>query len=104
VERILCRLCVGVKEDPFPQARVEGGRDFIHSWLSQHCPEYAGSRVLEGDVAEGQPFLLNLVYFLLKEMGDADYAVFNSFKTGVTLGVLQPMPRTPAVFEEQLEW
>ncbi|CAE8609473.1 unnamed protein product [Polarella glacialis] len=37
-------------------------------------------------------------------MGDADYAVFNSFKTGVTLGVLQPMPRTPAVFEEQVKW
>ncbi|CAE8681799.1 unnamed protein product, partial [Polarella glacialis] len=103
IQRLAARLCVGIKDDPFPFEWVEKGRDFLHEWLSTRCSDYADSRKA-GDVSEGQPFLLNLLYHLLREMKDADFAVLKQYMTGVTLGVLKAMPRTPAVYEEQTKW
>jgi outer membrane lipoprotein-sorting protein len=42
--------------------------------------------------------------FLLKEMGDPDFQIMEELKTGVTAGILEALPRTPAIFEPQTRW
>ena len=38
------------------------------------------------------------------EARDADAEIFGQFEGGVTAGILEPMPRAPAVFEELTQW
>ena len=47
---------------------------------------------------------MELIGGLLREAQDADYNIYSQFRTGVTAGILEPLPRTPAVFEEQKKW
>jgi hypothetical protein len=47
---------------------------------------------------------LELIKGLLGEMLDADYLLFGELAGGVTLGVLHPLPHTPALFELQTSW
>ena len=56
------------------------------------------------DVPEGQPFLLGLLRGVLEEGGDCDYEFLTRAETGLPLGVLEPLPRTPTVFEKQVKW
>ena len=63
----------------------------------------------EGDpddlmVPEGQPFRLRLMRKLLKEAGDPDWEFLERAEEGLPVGVLEPLPRTPSVFEEQVKW
>ena len=37
-------------------------------------------------------------------MRDPDYQIFQTFRHGVTAGILFPLPRTPALYEEQKKW
>lgn len=53
---------------------------------------------------EGQPFFLELFKELLKLAGDPDYEFLEEAKVGLPLGVLEELPRTPEVFEEQTKW
>eukprot|EP00913_Durusdinium_trenchii_P009962 g9349.t1 len=53
---------------------------------------------------EGQPFFLGLMKEVLRKAGDPDWAFLEQAKTGFPLGVLNELPRTPEVFEEQLRW
>ena len=48
------------------------------------------------EVAEGQPLYLKLIRALLEAAGDPD-------RDFLPVGILDPLPRTPHVFEEQLK-
>ena len=55
-------------------------------------------------VAEGQPFHLRLLQGLLHMCGDADHTFLLEGETGFPVGVLNPLPRTPHMYEEQTSW
>ncbi len=55
-------------------------------------------------VEPGQPFFLEAMRAIQLASGDPDHHFLEQLKGGVTLGVLHPMPRTPAIFEEKTEW
>lgn len=103
IQRLLLKLICKPAAEVFEDSWIEGGRSIIHIWLEKQCGDYAGSRTGE-EITPGQPFLLNMLYFLLREMRDADFELMRLAKTGVPLGVLQPLPRNPALFEEQVKW
>ena len=54
--------------------------------------------------AEGQPFPLKLIHEVLRLANDADYEFLLQAEIGLPVGVLNKLPRTPAVFEEQTSW
>ena len=58
----------------------------------------------QAEPEEGQPFFLGLMKEVLRKAGDPDWAFLEQAKTGFPLGVLNELPRTPEVFEEQLRW
>jgi hypothetical protein len=60
------------------------------------------------DTTPDQPYLLHCIGAHLRAIGDPDWAVFtlrrrHNYVTGVNLGVLDRLPRTPAVFERKLK-
>ncbi|OLQ03582.1 Anthranilate N-benzoyltransferase protein 2 [Symbiodinium microadriaticum] len=54
--------------------------------------------------AEGQPLYLRLLRGLLEAAGDPDREFLRRAEEGLPLGILEQLPRTPHVFEEQLKW
>ncbi|CAK9072609.1 unnamed protein product, partial [Durusdinium trenchii] len=52
----------------------------------------------------GQPFFLDLMKGILEKAGDPDSGFLEQAKTGLPLGVLSDLPRTPSIFEEQVKW
>eukprot|EP00435_Cladocopium_sp_Y103_P030315 s433_g7.t1 len=56
------------------------------------------------EVPEGQPFLLRLLKGALEKAGDCDYEFLERACVGLPLGVLEPLPRTPGIFEQQVKW
>lgn len=52
----------------------------------------------------GQPFFLDLMKGILEKAGDPDWMFLEQAKTGLPLGVLNDLPRTPMIFEEQSKW
>lgn len=56
------------------------------------------------EIAEGQPFRLRLMSSLLRDAGDPDWEFLLRAEDGLPVGVTEPLPRTPAVFEEQVKW
>ena len=48
--------------------------------------------------------MLKGIHPLLREMRDAGYQIIDQMKKGVAAGILFPLPRTPAIFEEQTKW
>jgi hypothetical protein len=75
----------------------------LRQWLADGSKGYSQGRPVE-EVDEGQPFHLNMLSALLAEMNDPDHAILQQFRVGVTLGVLRELPRTPALYEEQIKW
>ena len=55
-------------------------------------------------VPEGQPFYLRMLKESLKSAGDCDYEFLERACHGLPLGVLEKLPRTPGVFEQQVKW
>ena len=53
---------------------------------------------------EGQPFYLGLMKDVLEKAGDPDGGFLEQAKTGLPLGILNELPPTPVIFEEQLRW
>jgi hypothetical protein len=76
-------------------------RQAIHCWLARQAGDYPKG---EPSIAQRQPFYLDILYFVLREAGDPDFAVCKDFSGGVNLGVTEPLPHTPAVFELQTSW
>ena len=60
-----------------------------------------GVRPEDDKVAEWQVFHFNVLSALLKVFGDPDWEVVAEMAEGVNLGVTEPLPRTPEVFEEK---
>ena len=101
LQRALLQFCVTPKTAVFPEDLVLKGRDILKAWIKTQCSDFPTQ---EEDVTEGQPFTLSIIFHLLREMRDPDYGVFAEFKTGVTAGIASPLPRNPALFEEQTTW
>ena len=55
-------------------------------------------------VAPGQPFLLRLFRNLLAAARDPDRDFLRLGERGFPVGVINPLPRTPHMFEEQTKW
>lgn len=93
---------LAVSKDIFNHNWVLETRQVLHSWMARQCGSYPG----EGPpvIAEGQPFYLDLIKGLLAEMRDADFMLYGELAGGVTLGVLHPLPHTPALYELQTAW
>ena len=77
-------------------------RAVIHEWLQGQCGDYAKGE--EPVTDNRQPFFLDLMYFLAREMRDPDYEVLRELRSGVSAGILEQLPKVPAVFEEQKKW
>ena len=101
VTKLLLTICCG-KEELFDKDTLVRVRMAIHTWLTRQSGDYPIDKGLVQ--ADGQPFYLTLIRFLLREGNDPDYAVMDEFETGVNLGVTSPLPHTPAVFELQEKW
>ena len=101
IQRLCMKLACGTEEEIFSDKLLKDGRKILHSWVNRQCGDYDLS---EPEVAAGQPFLLNLMSHLLKEMADPDHAILQEMKSGVTAGILHEMPRTPMIYEQQTKW
>ena len=67
--------------------------------------EKNGWKVGEIDrISEGQPFRLRLMQALLQQLGDSDHKFLLDGEVGFPVGVLNPLPRTPHMYEEQTSW
>ncbi|CAL1152593.1 unnamed protein product [Cladocopium goreaui] len=94
------RLATGkLVESPFSRETLENLRK---QWAGL-LPDPVSALV----VAEGQPFLLHGLAQWLEIFEDPDVDslvnVEDSFSTGVPVGVLEPLPRTPQVFPPKLK-
>ena len=99
--KMFASLCCG-KESAFVPGCIDRLRETIHVWLGRQAGDYhVGS---QPHIEQGQPFYLRLIYHILREGGDPDYAVISEYEKGVNLGVTEPLPHTPAVFELQTTW
>jgi hypothetical protein len=101
IMKSLVALALG-RGDHFNVSWPTDMRRILHRWLQKQSGDYESTE--HPSVAENQPFFLKLIQGTLREGRDADYKIFDEFCTGVNLGVLQPLPRTPAIFEEQTTW
>ena len=101
VQKHIISLSLG-RGDIFDGSWAPQVRHILHSWLQKQSGDYCKAPVPVVDFP--QPFCLELIGGLLREANDADYMIFNEFRNGVTAGILEPLPRTPAVFEEQIKW
>ena len=101
IQKILLQLACTPKVDVFEPEWIMQARTFIKSWVTGRCGNFDAS---VQDVEDGQPFCLYLMFFLLREMRDPDYRLMDTLRTGVTAGILHPLPRTPALYEEQSKW
>eukprot|EP00438_Fugacium_kawagutii_P031077 Skav204619 [mRNA] locus=scaffold1712:188018:190024:- [translate_table: standard] len=55
-------------------------------------------------IPEGQPFRLDFIMGILEAAQDPDWRYLEQAKVGLPLGVINPLPRTPEVFERQTKW
>ena len=101
IQRVLLQLCCSKEIVAIPEDLVMKGRDIILKWLKGRVGDFDES---EPDIASRQPFVLKALHLLLREMRDADFEIIHTMKTGVTAGILFPLPRTPAIYEEQKKW
>ena len=81
-------------------AQNEGLRSSILDVLEEFCPPAEGLM----QVAEGQPFRLRLMRAILEKAEDGDFQFLEMAEEGFPVGVLNPLPRTPAAFERQVDW
>ena len=101
IQRVLLQLCCSKEVIAIPEDLVLKGRSIISDWLRSRAGDFD---VAEPEIASRQPFALKSLHLLLREMRDADYEIIHTMKTGVTAGILFPLPRTPAIYEEQKKW
>ncbi len=97
----LVALALG-RGDHFNEQWTHDIRRILHNWAKKQAGDY--DQTEEPKIPQDQPFCLPLIGAILREGRDADFNIFGSLATGVTLGVLEPLPRTPAIFEEQVSW
>lgn len=103
IQRTLLRLACTPKDTVFKPELLERVRKAIQTWLKKQAGDVE-EKLAEWDQAPGQPFFLRTISLLLREANDPDYTFFEYIKDGVTTGVTEPLPHTPAVFERQEKW
>jgi hypothetical protein len=99
------RLCFAMtkkSEDPFGPELITLARRLLADWCVSNGSSWTVTDLLT--CAEGQPFPLKLIHEILRFVGDADYEFLLQAEIGLPVGVLNHLPRTPAVYEEQTEW
>ena len=101
VQRKLLQLCCSKELVVFNDEIILKGRTVLRNWLKKQTGSWNDD---EPEVPDFQPFALKLLHLLLVEMRDPDAEVIEQLKHGVTAGVLEPLPRTPAIYEEQASW
>ena len=101
IQRALLQLCCSHEIVVFKEEVIASGREFLQNWLARQCGDYDYDEV---EIPTDQPFCLKSLFYLLREMVDADYMVIRDLQTKVTAGILRPLPRTPAIYEEQVKW
>ena len=74
----------------------------LQSQLRQEAQDLGEEELLHQ--AEGKPLYLRLLRGLLEAAGDPDREFLRRAEEGLPLGILEQLPRTPHVFEEQLKW
>ena len=77
-------------------------RSILHQWLQKQIGNYTTETTPSFD--ERQPFFLDLMFYVAREMLDPDFEVLKELRAGVSAGILEQLPRVPAVFEEQTKW
>ena len=90
------------REDLFCVNWVTETRRILHQWLGRQCGDYDSGNPPQ--IEEGQPFYLQLIHGLLREARDADFSLYSYLGSGVTLGVAEPLPHVPALYELQTNW
>ena len=65
---------------------------------------FVGRSKEETQAEAGQPFRLELIKSLLEDAGDPDCQFLEKAKTGLPVGVLEELERTPESFERQTKW
>ena len=91
------KLAAGqVLNNPFCGTVLDQARNVIKSSLNLDARQC--------EVADGQNHYLDMISMLFKKCGDPDWAIFGEMAQGVNLGVDDPLPRTPLVFEEKTKW
>ena len=93
---LLCGRCAA---SPFESSKVEDLRVQVVDLLARHGHE--GSR---RPTDEPSPVHFRLLSALLQACGDPDWKVFNTYATGVRVGVGVKMPRTPPVYAPERSW
>ena len=87
----------------FPEADMTKLREIV--W--ENLRRYDAAPGFE-NIAEGQPCFLAAIGEALRICGDPDWKIFakktESFSSGVRIGYLTAMPRTPAVYERKTRW
>ena len=101
VQMMLLQLCCSREIVVMPEELILRGRSVIRNWLRRQTGSWNEE---EMEIPPGQPFALKLLHLLLLELKDADSIIASMLKEGVTAGVLEPLPRNPALFEEQTSW
>ena len=86
----------------FNQSWVTEARQIMHNWMGRQSGAY--NATIPPTAAPGQPFFLDLLFGLLCEVRDADCMLFKDLHLGVPLGVAEPLPHTPAIYELQSSW
>ena len=88
-----CRLA----RDPEPQKEI---LELLKTWIEGQDLSEPG--LLE--IPEGQPLRLRLLRAILEAADDPDRDFLRRAEEGLPLGILEGLPRTPHVFEEQTSW
>jgi hypothetical protein len=98
-----CFQLAKCKQSPCSLECSENIAEAMSTWLVNHGCHLSVEKLME--IAPGQTFRLNLIREMLRAANDADFLFLNEVEsTGVTVGVLEPLPRTPRAFEEQTSW
>jgi hypothetical protein len=98
-----CFQLAKCKQSPCSNECLENLAKTMSVWLVNHGCHLSVEKLME--IAPGQPFRLNLIMEMLRAANDADFSFLKEVEsTGVTVGVLEPLPRTPRAFEEQTSW
>ena len=88
-----CRL---VRDQHFIEELV----DTLGSWIEAQDLAVPGLI----DIAEGQPLRLKLIRAILQAADDPDRDFLLQAGIGLPVGILEPLPRTPHVFEQDKKW
>jgi hypothetical protein len=98
----LCFKMTKVPEDPFGTDLTQSIRTELANWCAKNGSAWSVEELLT--IADGQPFPLKLIHEILRLAEDADHEFLLQAEIGLPVGVLNKLPRTPAVYEEQTSW